>query len=53
MLLAGTVLPPWEVSLTALICSFLADLFDPFAFIFSVGLPQDILVFSSLAGTGL
>jgi hypothetical protein len=43
----------WGVLLTALICGFLADLFDPFAFTFSVGLPQDLLVFTSLAATGL
>ena len=53
MLLMGTVLPLWGVMLTALICTGLADAFDPFAFTFSIGLPQDILVFTSLAGTGL
>ena len=53
MLLVGTVLPPWEIVSTALICTILADVFDPFAFTFSVGLPQDILVFTSLAGMGL
>jgi two-component system sensor kinase FixL len=53
MLLAGTVFPFWSVMLTALICTVLADAFDPFAFTLSVGLPQDILVFTSLAGTGL
>jgi len=53
MLLVGTVLPLWGILLTALICTVLADLFDPFVFSLSVGLPQDILVFTSLAGTGL
>jgi PAS domain S-box-containing protein len=53
MLLMGTVLPLWGVMLTALICTGLADAFDPFVFTFSIGLPQDILVFTSLAGTGL
>ena len=53
MLLVGTVLPLWGIVLTALISTVLADIFDPFAFTFSVGLPQDILVFTSLAGTGL
>jgi signal transduction histidine kinase len=53
MLVMGTVLPLWGVMLTALICTVLADAFDPFAFTFSIGLPQDILVFTSLAGTGL
>ena len=31
----------------------LADLFDPFRFTVAIALPQDILVFTSLAGTGL
>jgi len=53
MLLVGTVLPLWGILLTALLCTILSDLFDPFTFTLSVGLPQDILVFTSLAGTGL
>ena len=53
MLLVGTVLPLWQVLVTALICTVLADVFDPFVFSLSVALPQDILVFTSLAGTGL
>jgi PAS domain S-box-containing protein len=53
MLVMGTVLPLWGIMLTALICTVLADAFDPFAFTVSIGLPQDILVFTSLAGTGL
>jgi two-component system, LuxR family, sensor kinase FixL len=53
MLLVGTALPVWGIVTTALICTVLSDVFDPFAFTFSVGLPQDILVFTSLTGTGL
>ncbi len=53
LLLVGTVLSRWQILLTALACTLLSDLFDPFAFTFSIALPQDILVFSSLAGTGL
>jgi two-component system, LuxR family, sensor kinase FixL len=53
MLLVGTVFPVWGVIVTALVCTILSDVFDPFAFTLSVGLPQDILVFTSLAGTGL
>jgi two-component system, LuxR family, sensor kinase FixL len=53
MLLLGTVLPRWQVILTALLCAFLADFFDPFAFTLAVALPQDVLVFSALAGAGL
>jgi two-component system, LuxR family, sensor kinase FixL len=53
MLLVGTVMPIWSIITTALICTVLADVFDPFAFTFSVALPQDILMFTSLTGTGL
>jgi len=53
VLLVGTVWPRWQVLATAFVCMLLADLFDPFRFTFSIALPQDILVFTSLAGTGL
>ncbi|MBZ5621035.1 MAG: PAS domain-containing protein [Acidobacteriia bacterium] len=53
LLLVGTVLTRWQILLTALFCTLLADVFDPFPFTLVTGLPQDILVFSSLAGTGL
>ncbi len=53
VLLVGTVWPRWQVLFTALVCTLLADLFDPFRFSFAVSLPQDVLVFTSLAGTGL
>lgn len=53
MFLVGTALPPWAIVTTALICTVLADVFDPFAFTASVGLPQDILVFTALTGAGL
>jgi two-component system, LuxR family, sensor kinase FixL len=53
MLLVGTVFPVWGVVGTALVCTVLSDVFDPFAFTLAVGLPQDILVFTSLTGTGL
>ncbi len=53
MLLVGTALPRWQVVLAALFCTLLSDLFDPFRFTLGVALPEDILVFTSLAGTGL
>ena len=40
VLIAG-VLPRWQVVLTALICTCLADYFDPFPFTLNQGLPQD------------
>jgi two-component system, LuxR family, sensor kinase FixL len=53
VLLVGTVWPRWQILATALVCTLLADLFDPFRFTLAIALPQDILVFTSLAGTGL
>jgi two-component system, LuxR family, sensor kinase FixL len=53
VILVGTVLPRWQVVLTAVLCTWLTDLFDPFPFIVTASLPQDLLVFTALAGTGL
>jgi PAS domain S-box-containing protein len=53
IILVGTVSPRWQVVLTALLCTWLTNLFDPFPFIVAASLPQDLLVFTSLAGTGL
>ncbi len=53
MLLLGTILSRWQILAAAVICSALSDLFDPFPFVWTVAVPQDILVFSALAGTGL
>jgi two-component system sensor kinase FixL len=53
VLLVGTVLPRWHVVLTALLCTFLSDFFDPFPFTLATSLPQDVLVFAALAGCGL
>jgi len=52
ILVVGAVLSRWQILATALLCSFLADFFDPFPFTVGVALPQDILVFTALAGTG-
>lgn len=53
ILLMGSVLSRWQILAAAVLCTILSDLLDPFRFTFGVGLPQDILVFTSLAGTGL
>jgi len=52
ILLLGTVMSRWQILLTVLLCTFLADYLDPFPFSFRVAMPQDILVFAALAGTG-
>jgi len=53
ILLVATVFSRWQIVTTAFLCTLLSDVFDPFAFTLAVALPQDILVFTSLAGTGL
>lgn len=53
MLLAGTVLPRWQIALVAIFCGLLSEIFDPFPFELSTNLPQDILLSSTLAGIGL
>jgi PAS domain S-box-containing protein len=52
LILVGTVLPRWQVVLVAILCTALADIFDPYPFVVGVTVPHDILVFTSLAGTG-
>ena len=53
ILIVGATLPRAAVVATALLCTVLADLFDPFPFTTTTGLPQDILVFTALCGAGL
>jgi PAS domain S-box-containing protein len=53
MLLLGTAMTRWQLVMAALVCTWLSDIFDPFAFHLLISGPQDILVFTALAGTGL
>jgi two-component system, LuxR family, sensor kinase FixL len=53
ILIVGGVCPRWVIIATALLCTALADWFDPYAFTLAIALPQDVLVFTSLAGTGM
>jgi two-component system, LuxR family, sensor kinase FixL len=53
ILLVAMVLPRWQILATALVCTVLADLFSQTPFTLASSLPGDILVFTSLAGTGL
>ena len=52
MLLVGSVLRYWQIALTAILCTALAEYFDPFVFAPATSLPQDILLFIALAGMG-
>src|ERR1700730_14987733 len=53
IILVGTALPRWQMVLGAALCTWLTDRFNPFPFAAAVSLPQDALVFTALAGTGL
>jgi PAS domain S-box-containing protein len=53
MLLVGCVLPYWQIALTAVFCTILAEIFDPFPFVPATAVPQDILLFIALVGMGL
>jgi two-component system sensor kinase FixL len=53
MLLVGTVLPPWQIAMTAVFCTVLGDLFGPFSFEPITSLAQDALLFIALAGMGM
>lgn len=53
MLLVGTILPSWQIALTAVFCTVLADLFDPFPFEPIASLSQDALLFIAFAGMGM
>jgi PAS domain S-box-containing protein len=53
MLLVGTVLPYGQIAVTAIFCTILAEIFDPFPFVPATALPQDILLFIALVGMGL
>jgi two-component system, LuxR family, sensor kinase FixL len=53
ILIIGTIGQRWQIVSTAVLCTLLADLLAPYPFTVHVSIPQDILVFTSLAGTGL
>jgi two-component system sensor kinase FixL len=52
VILLGTVVPGWAIVAVAVLCTALADLFDPYPFVVPVSVAHDILVFISLTGTG-
>ena len=53
MLMVGRVLRPWMIAGVALLCTVLAELFDPFTWHIAAGIPRDILYFSSFFCVGL
>lgn len=53
VMLAASVLPRGAIALTAVLCTVLSDLFDPFPTALSVGLLSDVSAFAALTGAGL
>ena len=53
MLIVGRVLRPWLIACVALLCTVLAELFDPFVWHLAAGIPRDILYFSSFFCVGM
>lgn len=51
LVLLGTVLGWWQLILAALLCTLLSDRLDPFPF--EMQIPRDVLIFLTLAITGL
>ena len=51
LVLLGTVLGWWQLTLVAIVCTFLSDRLDPFPM--DMQAPRDLLIFLTLATTGL
>jgi two-component system, LuxR family, sensor kinase FixL len=53
MLILGAWLERWQLAVAASLCTWLVELFDPFTFSASEGIPRVILVFAAFFGAGL
>jgi two-component system, LuxR family, sensor kinase FixL len=53
MLMAGGVLNPWQISVAAVVCTFLAEIFDDLKWNLRAGLSRDVLYFAAFLGAGL
>jgi PAS domain S-box-containing protein len=53
MLIVGSCLPRWQVAMVGGLCTFLAQMFDPFPWEAAAGVPRDIFMFAAFFGTGL
>lgn len=52
MLVVGGSLGPWEISLVAAVCTFLAEKFDDLPWRLRTGLSRDVLYFAAFLGAG-
>jgi PAS domain S-box-containing protein len=53
MLLLGKVLKPWQTGIAALLCTYLTEEFDIFAWNLRTGLPRDVLYFTAFYFVGV
>jgi two-component system sensor kinase FixL len=53
MLLVGCVLNPWQIAAVSVLCTFLTEIFDSFAWSPGSGVPRDILIFAAFFCCGL
>jgi PAS domain S-box-containing protein len=53
MMMAGKVLKPWQTALAAVVCTYLTEEFDTFAWSLWTGLPRDVLYFTAFFFIGV
>jgi PAS domain S-box-containing protein len=53
MLMLGSVLSPWQIGISAAVCTFLAEVFDDFEWTVRAGISRDVLYFAAFFGAGL
>lgn len=53
MLIVGNVLELWQIAIVALLCTFLAEVFDDLAWTPRAGITRDLLYFVAFNGAGL
>ena len=53
MLMVGKVLKPWQTAMAAVLCTYLTEEFDVFAWNLRTGLPRDVLYFMAFFSIGI
>ena len=53
MLVVGASLDPWQISVIAVLCTFLAEIFDDLPWNLRTGVSRDVLYFAAFIGAGL
>jgi len=53
MLMIGQVLKPWQTGLVAMLCTYLTEEFDTFAWNLRTGVPRDVLYFAAFFSIGV